>query len=87
VSVCEATRCTTPATDTAEVLGHLRRFCGVHVIAAIAWQILDGPDANTEPPPERPCAICCEHPRDPGRACCHDCITRAYAVHATGGQR
>lgn len=84
---CSTTGCTAPATDLLDVLGTPRRLCRIHTLAATAWLILDGPDANTTPPQERPCAICREHPRDPGRACCHECIARAYAIHAAGGQR
>ena len=83
---CQTSGCTDPATDRVTLAGADRDLCGTHTLAAVAWQTLDGPDA-VAPPTGRPCAICHDGPRAPGRACCQSCIARAYAVHASGGAR
>ena len=84
---CQTSGCTEPATDRVTLAGADRDLCGTHTLAAVAWAILDAPDLDPRPHESRPCVICREGDRAPGRAVCEPCRDRAYAVHAAGANR
>ena len=84
---CQIESCPADATGPANIDGTEHHVCELHRAALLCWSILTAPDLDPTPHHERPCALCREGERAPGRAVCWECMAAAYAVHADATNR